>query len=134
MTSVNARKVILKDKTTDEYLLPYTGLMAGNGIKLENDVISAETRVPFSINKGKTDVNGEPDIFDAIIGTPDSSVTTGVPEISFNFEQGTAGTYNINVPVSGYYSVAVVGAGAKGGMGINSYGWNSTWGGGGGAA
>lgn len=134
MPEINARKVILKDRITNEYLLPYTGLQEGNGIIFKNNIISAKTSVPFCINSGKVNSLGEPDIFNAIVGTEGTTTVTGSPEINFNFETATAGNYTINVPVSGYYSVIVVGAGANGGLALNSYSKNSTWGGGSGAA
>lgn len=51
-----------------------------------------------------------------------------------DYEYSSAGTYTINVPVEGYYTVTLVGGGGKGGIGLNLYNVNSTWGGGSGAA
>ena len=81
--------------------------------------------VKFSINKGNTDSLGFADLIDAKISTAGDSVS---------LKYSSAGTYSFNVPVDGYCSLVLVGAGGAASSGLNSLGFESKASGGSGAA
>ncbi len=81
--------------------------------------------VRFSINSGNINSSGEADLIDAetpVAGTPVS------------LKYSSAGTYSFNVPVDGYCSLVLVGAGGKATSALNSMGYSSKASGGSGAA